>query len=340
MAERATTDNGSGQTGSGSAGSSAGSGQQGSSSSASSAPTSAQAALEKAASAASGDSSSSQAGVAGREGQSSADATGSAAAAGQSGQQGSGQHSQQGAAIPLDRHEAILANARKEYEWLGQLGATPEQIREAAHWHRRLQQDPRAFLQQLANELAEQGAFEDDEEIVDPEPDLQSEDGKKRAYSDTTVKQLLQNQEKRLMRIFKPYMESVDGFKSEAEGRRLVNESIKVADSAYEYASKLKFFKENEKAIGERLAAMDKGYRRSIGTRAALLECYHAVVDPIADSLAEQRARERMREKANGGGAGNVGAGGTQDQKPQLRDGDVDGLAAHMARVEARLAQP
>lgn len=236
---------------------------------------------------------------------------------------------------PEHRIEAAVRNARKEI--LDQLSWAqkykPEDVEQATQMLAALNADPRGFLARLAAEL-------ETEDPPDPEPDLQSEDGKKKAYSTDAMKKIIANVERRLTRQlearFGPALEYTEQAKTKEEVAAKVAEGRAIASEALTQARTMPHFKENEVEISKTLAAMNPAYRRRIGSVAALHVAYnHVLTTKVIPSLklnGEQEAIDGFRKSANAS-AGQVQPGAGSTGKPVLKEGDVDGLARHLAKL-------
>ena len=319
---------GEGGTGSGSTGSGSGS------------PGSASASLERASTALGGDPSSlpTDGAGAGGSGSPTRDATSTGASFGQTRQPVDG--------TPEHRIEAAVRNAREAVErdlgWVRQLGSADE-VREAVGLIQRLRSNPQAFLQQLISEMGLDQQQDEPEELVDPEPDLITEDGRQRAYSHSAVQQLLRNMEERLTRKMQPFQDFADSSASEREQMNIQREANNVASAALDRAGKMPYFNENKALIRQKLAEMNPQYRRSIGSVAAMYEAYNQVlmekVYPTQRSDIERGVVADFNKKANGGSTTILPGAGAAAGGPKIREGNLDDLAAHMANIESRMTQ-
>lgn len=248
---------------------------------------------------------------------------------------------------PKENWEQILNNAREKAvaEVKSKLGwaegFTKEQVDYAMGVARRLQTpaEARAFNAQLARELKALG--EDPDEIVDPEPDLQSEDGKLRAFSDQKMKQLLQNQEKRLTALFRKEMQPVSEFTRTEQARRGEEVARQQIDTAAKEAVdeflKLPHAKENQAAISQEIGKMDPAYVNRVGHVAALHVAYSRVMNEVVlpgfSKKAEDKVRESFRRDANAS-VGSVQPGqGAAKGKTKVKLGDVGGLAERIKQM-------
>ena len=243
--------------------------------------------------------------------------------------------SQPSGEAPEHRIEAAVRNVRRELtERLGWAERyKPEEVEEATSMLAALNSDPRGFLNRLQAEL-------EDDDPADPEPDLQSDDGKKKAYSHEAMRKIIANVERRITRSlegrFGPALEFANEGRAAQAVSAQVAEGRSIATQALTEARKLPHFKDNEPAISEKLAAMDPTYRRRVGSVAALYMAYNAVLSekvlPTLKITAEQDAISGFQKSAHAS-SGQVQPGTGVTGKPVLKEGDIDGLARHMAKL-------
>lgn len=247
---------------------------------------------------------------------------------------------------PREEWERILNNARSEatkpFEWVRQLGdnVDPNEVMQLLNVARRLYADPQAFARDLMEELGQ--GQQEEEELVDPEPDYQSEDGKSRFFSEKSLRTLLKNQESRLMRQFRPAMDLVSREEQREQVRTMMAEAKATATQALQVASKLPHFEEYKADIAKELSQVDPQVRRQVGSVAALYMAYNKVlaekVFPKIGREAEDKVREGFKRSATTS-VGQIKPGQGAEGKPKpLKDGDVDGLAAHMANLARSLS--
>lgn len=310
MAET-SSDNAAASTGTSGTGSSG----TGTSAAASTAPASATASLEKAATSLEPGSSAGSAGTS---------ATGTSTGAATSPPAG-----QQEA--PDNRIQRAVANVRKELT--DRLGWAerykPDEVQQATELLQSLNSDPRGFLARLSAEL------EQDE--PDPEADLQSEDGKQKAFSEKAMRLIIKNVEKRLTRQLEERFGPALEFTHEARAQQAVSAKVaegrQLATQALAQARKLPHFVENEADISTKLASMNPAYRRQVGSVAALYMAYNAVLTekvlPTLRATSEQEVINGFKKSANAS-AGQVQPGQGSTGKAALKEGDVDGLARHL----------
>lgn len=245
--------------------------------------------------------------------------------------------------IPLERHKAILNNVRREaeqkYGWAKDF--KPDVVQRAVSIISRLDQDPRKFMADLAAELGigANGQAEEQE----PQPDLEGPDGKYKVYSSAQLAKLIEFREKRLTNslLSDPRLQRALSFAEQGtqqqEHAEFVRQVTAVASSAIEQARQLPHFKENEKAIAEKLQAIDPEVRAQVGAVAAMYMAYNQVlaetVFPSIQRTSEQSAVESFKRKANAeAGSVHPTVGGTA---AKARPRNQDELAAHMAALAA-----
>lgn len=243
---------------------------------------------------------------------------------------------------PDSRIEVAVRNARAEVE--GRLGwakdLTKEEALHAVQVYRRMAADPHAFVKALLAEAGAGQAEEEEEELVDPDGDLISEDGKTKAYSEGAVKKLMQNLTSRLRAEMKPALTFAQKAEQEAQTREtvrgIVQESRQVASQAWETISKAPHFEENRAAISEAFAAIDPAFRRQVGSVAALYMAYNKVLaEQVLPNNEKKVGDKNLKDlqRSAVASAGNVRPGSKQAPKAKIKDGDVDALAAHMERM-------
>lgn len=255
--------------------------------------------------------------------------------------------------IPYDRHEAAVRNARTEaaqqYQWAQELqaqGLKPDEIKAGVALLTRLRNDPKAFWAQLGSEVnpAGTGGTTEEETFELPGADLTSPDGKVKAYSETAHLKSLEVMEKKILSQFKKEMQPLIEFhSSEMTARQQADfdaKAAKIGDAALKRAMNMPHFKENQKAIAEKLAAVDPEVLSEIGPVAAMFEAYNMVLQekvfPNIETAAEKKVREDYAKKANAGGSVHPTGGGGNVRKPELNNATQ--LAAHMEKLAAQMA--
>lgn len=248
---------------------------------------------------------------------------------------------------PEEKWQGILGNARTEavrefrekYGWAESL--TKEQVQHAMQIAGRLQtrEQARAFYKQLGDEL--KSIDPEDEEVVDPEPDLQSEDGKHRAFSDIKVRALLANQEKRLLATIRKEMAPTAEFTRSEQARRQEAAAMAQIDTTAKEAVTavlaLPHANENKAAIAEELKAMDPGMRERLGPYGSMQYAYNRmlarVILPGYDKAAEKRVKQSFQRDAAASAVTIRPGGETSIGKSKLKLGDTDGLARHIKHL-------
>lgn len=242
-------------------------------------------------------------------------------------------------------YDRILNNARKKaledsglHALVGEDGRSTidvETIREAVSLAQQIHQDPRAFVQTLMQEM---GEGEEEEELVDPDPDYTSPDGKAKFYSDGTVKTLLANLEQKILRQMKPALGLVDQAKQAAQMREIATNATRTANEVMASVKKLPHFEQLKTSMAKKLAALDPAVRRRIGSPAALYMAYNAALaeeGPNLERSIETRLRTEFGRQANAG-QGNVVPGETPQVRKPVKDGDVNGLAKRMEELSTQ----
>ena|ERR1700741_4391580 len=248
---------------------------------------------------------------------------------------------------PPEKWEGILGNARTEavrefrekYGWAENL--TKEQVEYAMQIAGRLRTpaEARRLYEELGKELKELDP--DDEEEAEPEPDLQSEDGKHKTYSDVRVRKLLALQEKRLLAKFRKEMQPTTEFTKAEQARRVEEDNAARAEAAAKEAvdsvMALPHAKENRKHLSAELAAMEPQLRIKLGPYGAMQYAYNKMLEKVVlpgyDKEADKRVRESFKRDANAS-AVNIRPGGKADiGKAKVKMGDVDGLARHIQHL-------
>ena len=255
---------------------------------------------------------------------------------------------------PAHRIEAAVRNVREEMErelgWARQVG-TRQDVERAVQLIRALDANPRAFYQQLTQELgiADAPATPPTPERVDPTADLRSEDGKE-AFSAGAVRQLLDNAIARvkseLLEQVQPALEFTTQSRQQMEQARIESEvTTQAADTAREVFATLNtlpHFTEQKANISAAYKAIPESTRAKVGSVAALYMAYNQVlaqhVLPTLSQQAQQQTLADLKRSAVAGAAG-APAGVTPTPKPVIRDGDVDGLAKHLESLTSAMAQ-
>lgn len=257
--------------------------------------------------------------------------------------------------IPEGRREAITRNIRetaareateavmKEFGWAKEIGQ--ERAMASVGIAVRMAQDPVSFYRQLGQELQQAGMLEaeggdPDPATSDPEPqpDLQSEDGKK-VYSDAQLRKLREwdhrQLEKRFLGHVQPLREDLESRQQRDHVASIITSSREEANQVMTEMRAKPHFKEHEAEIGQALQAIPADVRAKIGAVRALHMAYETVLEtkvfPTIEANVEKRVRDGLREKA-AVGIGTVTPGGQPAAAvPQVRN--VDQLAARMRQM-------
>lgn len=262
--------------------------------------------------------------------------------------------------VPLDRHEAAVRNAREkgatearaEFAWAKDI---PQEARSsvsvALNILSQMRGDTRDFVTRLAGELglavvpkgqgpAGGGNTTATDEAL-PEPDLESSDGKMKAYSSGTVLKAIDIAvNKALGKLrgeLEPSLSFIGTEQEKAEARDLQQRNSQSASSILTGARELPHFKENEKDIHAKLKDMSLESKRQLGPAGALYRAYNLVmaekVLPTLSQSSEQKVREENARKAAASRGAHPIDSGSDGKAPVLRDGDVGGLARHMEQL-------
>lgn len=229
----------------------------------------------------------------------------------------------------------------RELGWARQLGSK-EEISRYVELGRRLFSDPTAFYQQLGQELA--GQQSEEEELVDPKPDLRSEDGKY-AYSHEANLQIARNAAERMRRElrkeFEPALRYAQTGTQREQQEAIRTEATQTATEVLSVARQLPHFKEHEAEIGQLLATIDPNVRRKVGSVAALYMAYNKLLaDKVLPTLSGSVERKTIADLQRSATAGATGVSGAPaPAKPAtVRDGNVDDLAKLLERKHAEAA--
>lgn len=245
--------------------------------------------------------------------------------------------------IPTNKaeYDRILENARTKAieEYKGKFGWAEgydgDAVKEGMQLLIEMHQDPMAFAKSI---LAEN---QGEEELVDPEPDYHAPDGSAQFYSDKTMKTILQNFEKKLLRQMQPALTAAERQAQQERVAAITSEAKAVADEALAEIRKYPNFEEYKGEIHKKMQAMDPKTRRRVGSVAALHMAYQAVMNENGEKIrsgVEESVRTEFAKKA-AAGIGHVQPGNQANVRPALKDGDVDGLAKRMEEIHAGMSQ-
>ena len=252
-----------------------------------------------------------------------------------------------------------MNNARQKIEdeigFVRALG-NRESVTEAVSLTQRLFQDPRAFYEQLGQELGigtanGNGHAQQEPPTAAPEPftipegDLQTEDGRQRAYSEKAMRSIIQGLRdditRELTEQFQPALEYATEGREQQRLSEIRAESAQTIREAITAAREYPHFKENEKAIAQVLNAMDPRVKAKVGTVGAMWMAYSKVmaeqVLPSLGANAEARTIADLQRSAHAGSS-TVASTSTAAPPPKIREGNITDLAKHLQQVEQRLS--
>lgn len=257
--------------------------------------------------------------------------------------------------VPPARRGAILKNVResttkevtdalmKEFGWAKEY--KPEQVKASMDLIMQLRSDPASFFQRLGAELAAEGIAVnaapggDGQPDPMPEPDLVSEDGTHRVYSDKQLAKLRAWDRKQLsdelMQHVNPMRQFMDTMTEQQRMLQIDHDSRTEGVSVVnEFRSSLRHFKENEAEIAKALDAIPDDVKLKIGARAALYSAYNAVLEqkvfPTIQATTEDQVRANLRVKATAGAGAPAGG---QPPTSAARPKNVDQLSARMRQM-------
>lgn len=255
--------------------------------------------------------------------------------------------------VPTDRHIAAVKNAREKgiaegeakFAWAKSISPqTAQEIPVAMNILSQLRGDAKDFVTRLAGELGltvvpANGAGGKEETF---EADLESQDGKMKAYSagmvDKVVARAVQKATETIRGEMQPFVEFTGSEQEKAQQRDLLERNRQTASTVLTEARELPHFKEHEKAIAEKLKGMDVEVKKRLGPVAALYRAYNLVLSesvlPTINVSAAQRVRDENIRKAAASHGAHPTDSGNDGKAPVLRDGDVSGLARHLEQLE------
>lgn len=248
-------------------------------------------------------------------------------------------------------YDRIITNARNKaaadamapLAWAKDL--KQEDVTGAVTLFREIQADPKAWALGLLEEMGIQPpAAPAEEELVDPDPDYTDPTGKEQFYSGKTVKQLLQNMEKRLTRQFQPALTAAEkqaqNDRMQAERESVQREATSTATEVMSILKQDPRFEANKAELASALKAVDPTVRKRIGTIATLFMCWNKVIAEKVLPNAERNAEKRLSDDLTRQAAVSVGSvvpGGGAPARKQVKDGDVDGLASRIGEIAATM---
>lgn len=241
----------------------------------------------------------------------------------------------------------------QELGWARQLGSR-EDIEFYTTTMRRLESDPVGFARQLLGELREQRMWEDapatpapttPTPLVDPEPDLRSQDGKG-AYSVDRLKEYvgaaLQRQRAELLQELQPVMEYTTQARGRDQAQADQQRALSEIRSAMAELRQRPHYQQHEEAIKAEYQAIPNQLKARIGVPAALQLAYsNALEKVVIPGLSSRTTTTTVNDMQRAAVAGTTGAptSGAPPTKPALKDGDVGGLAAHLRKLAATASQ-
>jgi hypothetical protein len=230
------------------------------------------------------------------------------------------------------------AEVEQELGWARTLGPR-EDIERYVNVARRLFTDPKAFYAQLGSELNTGPQAEP--ELVDPKPDLRSEDGKL-AYSHeanlTIAANAAERMRRELRKEFEPALKYAQVGTERAAQEQVRQEATAIASEVMQTARQLPYFTEHEQEVARVHRSIPPDVRRRVGAVASLYMAYNKVladnVLPTLSATAERQAIADLKRSAHAGANG-IAATPPPPSKPVVRDGNVDDLAALLERKHA-----
>jgi hypothetical protein len=215
----------------------------------------------------------------------------------------------------------------------------------------RMNQDPVGFLTALAQEIgytvapvngnghAEPAPPAGDAELVDPEPDLQAQDGT-RAYSAKAYQRLMQNalerQKRDMLKLVQPALEYAQQGQQTALEQARHAESQRYAQESFDIVSKLPHF--DLSGVRTAFLAIRPDVRARLGGHGSLMTAYHNyLAQHVLPTLSQRQEAQTIEDLRRSAVAGNTasaaGSAAAPKKTPRIKDGDVDGLAAHLAKL-------
>lgn len=258
------------------------------------------------------------------------------------------------------RFQSVARNARRQVvtDIAQHFGMDPrtfgtqgiETLGRAMNLLRHINKSPLEFAKQLVSELGGEWAkagqlpYGGNREL--PKPRLRAEDGTP-AYSademlkiiDIKVAEALEHVDGRI----RPLSAFQENYQEQTETAQNYEQTRRQYATALREARTWPEFRANEDAIAQELATMrdeEPELIQQLGVPAALYRCYARVMGtrvlPGRDAAVEKRIREADRKKQNtsAGQANPADTSAAVGSKAKLRDGDTDGLAAHMRKLE------
>jgi len=263
---------------------------------------------------------------------------------------------------PENRIVAAVANARKETraevekEFAWAKGIDPNSVRTAFDITGDLLKDPKGFAIRLAGEvglqLAQPGVTPPagpKTEEIDLTPRLRSEDGEE-VY---TVKQARALVDKALAEVrgeIKPLLDARKTQEQQDNENRLREKSKQDIANTLTHARTWKHFQMagadgkmvDNPAIFTKLLDIPEKERRELGPVASLYKAYNLFLEesifPTLSQQTEAQVRTDNARKAAASLSARPGSSSGDGTPVKLRDGDIDGLAAHLERLSGAAA--
>lgn len=252
---------------------------------------------------------------------------------------------------------AAIAETEAKYAWAK--GIEPAAAEIAFDVAVELAKDPTAFAEKLASRLgmrlvpltqaaAARTTEQGDPNEQMPTPSLRSEDGQMVYTAEQLHKALEINSRKLLAQMrgeIKPLMDghqATQRTQAEAEAHQHATETKDFILSAARQQPHFqvddgKGGKMDHPKILENLKAIAPAERRRLGPAGALYQAYTQYlredVFPNIEQSVTKRVQDSWKKKAAGSGGAHPNGSDASEKPTRLRDGDVTGLAAHMARL-------
>jgi hypothetical protein len=264
-----------------------------------------------------------------------------------------------GPTLTLEAHERVLRNAReqtaqleRQYAWAKEF--KPEQaadIKVALQLLADIRKDPRAFYQELSGYVQpRQPQPEQQTSTGFPDPELVSEDGKLKTYSDRQIHEIANSIRQQVMQELDPLIKFQQQTTTEREGAAIRQASRQQAQSVLETAKTLPHFMLQDAqgktvynpAILANLKAIPPETVEQVGAVGALYMAYNKylseAVFPNIQATAQQEVRDSFAKKA----ATSRGSAHPTDQGGEAKVPELKGpeqLARHMERLAATMTQ-
>jgi len=218
--------------------------------------------------------------------------------------------------IPYDRHEAALKNAREKAEadykakfaWAERY--QPHEVESLTQLRDRLQGLRPDLLRQIAAEFASPSQTPPEPEEVDPEPDLETQDGRTKAFSADQARKLVNLNVKRAIAEIRRELAPVQQFMQAGQQReqqaQIETWSKGQASAVMQRMSTLPGFTEHQAEIQERMqqvSATNPQLIQDIGAVAAFQQVYLDVLSekvlPTYGTRAETKVLDDLKRKAH-----------------------------------------